>query len=214
MPSASKFWDRIAERYARQPIADEAAYQKKLQLTREHFTPDMRVFEFGCGTGSTALALAPHVAHIHAIDISPKMLDIARQKAAANHIDNVTFELASIDALDATEPRFNAVMGHSILHLLDNKDETIAKVYRLLTPGGVFVSSTMCIADSFKMRMIKAVVSVGALFGLLPQLRAFTQKALLNSFTTAGFEIAHQWQPKPNSAVFIIARKPAGPTRP
>ncbi|TVT76695.1 MAG: class I SAM-dependent methyltransferase [Denitromonas halophila] len=214
MPSASTFWDRIAERYARQPIADEAAYQKKLQLTREQFTPDMRVLEFGCGTGSTALAHAPYVAHIRAIDISPKMLDIARQKAAAAHIDNISFELANIDALDEAGQRVDAVMGHSILHLLDNKDEAIAKVYRLLKPGGVFVSSTMCLGDSLKMRIIKAFVSVGAVFGLLPQLRAFTQKALLDSLTTAGFEIAHQWQPKPNAGVFIIARKPADTPHP
>ncbi|MCZ4305729.1 methyltransferase domain-containing protein [Zoogloeaceae bacterium G21618-S1] len=214
MPSASTFWDRIAERYARQPIVDEAAYQKKLQLTREHFTPDMHVLEFGCGTGSTALAHAPYVAHIHAIDISPKMLDIARQKAAAAHIDNVTFELANIDTLDETGPRFDAVMGHSILHLLDNKDAAIAKVYRLLTPGGVFVSSTMCLGDSLKMRVIKAFVSVGAVFGLLPRLRAFTQKALLDSFRKAGFDIAHHWQPKANRGVFIIARKPAETAHP
>jgi cyclopropane fatty-acyl-phospholipid synthase-like methyltransferase len=61
MVQSTKFWDRIAERYSKQPVADEAAYQKKLQVTREYFRPDMEVLEFGCGTGSTAIAHAPYV---------------------------------------------------------------------------------------------------------------------------------------------------------
>src|SRR5215217_1657238 len=59
-----RFWDNLAERYARQPIADEAAYQTKLDITRSYLHPDMAVLEFGCGTGSTALQHAPHVRHI------------------------------------------------------------------------------------------------------------------------------------------------------
>lgn len=61
MADLNKFWDRMANKYARQPIADEAAYQHKLDVTRQHFTPQSKVLEFGCGTGSTALLHAPHV---------------------------------------------------------------------------------------------------------------------------------------------------------
>ena len=68
----AKFWDRIAERYARTPVADETSYKKKLQITQDYLRPGMEVLEFGCGTGSTALIHAPYVKHIHAIDISSK----------------------------------------------------------------------------------------------------------------------------------------------
>ena len=78
MDRSNKFWDRIAKRYSKQPIADEAAYQKKLEVTRRYFRPDMEVLEFGCGTGSTAIIQAPYVKHIHAIDISSKMIEIAQ----------------------------------------------------------------------------------------------------------------------------------------
>ena len=87
----SKFWDRHAERYSNSPVSDEESYQKKLQVTREYLRPDMDVLEFGAGTGSTAIAHAPHVKHIEAIDVSPKMVEIARGKAAANNVKNVTF---------------------------------------------------------------------------------------------------------------------------
>ena len=41
MDRSARFWDKFAERYAKQPIADAAAYQKKLQVTREYFQSDM-----------------------------------------------------------------------------------------------------------------------------------------------------------------------------
>ncbi|KAA3649281.1 MAG: class I SAM-dependent methyltransferase [Proteobacteria bacterium] len=208
MASTPRFWDFIAERYARQPVADEAAYQTKLRVSREYFRPDMQVLEFGCGTGSTAIAHAPYVAHIRGIDISPKMIDIARRKAAAAGIDNVGFEVSSIDTLEDGPSRYDAVMGHSILHLVDHPAAVIAKVHAQLKPGGVFISSTMCLGDSLTQRIIKAVVSLGAVVGLLPSLTAFTQQALRDTLLAAGFEIAHCWQPKPGAAVFIVARKP------
>ncbi len=43
MDQSTRFWDRIAERYSKRPVADEEAYQKKLQVTREYFQPHMEV---------------------------------------------------------------------------------------------------------------------------------------------------------------------------
>ena len=99
MNPSTKFWDKIAEKYSQQTIADEAAYQKKLQITQKYFHPDMEVLEFGCGTGSTAILHAPYVKHIRAIDISAKMIEIAQSKAHAEGVENVTFERSTVEAL-------------------------------------------------------------------------------------------------------------------
>ena len=64
MDKSAKFWDRIAKRYSKQPVADETSYQKKLQITHEYLKPDMEVLELGCGTGSTAIIHSPYVKHI------------------------------------------------------------------------------------------------------------------------------------------------------
>jgi len=202
-----KFWDKIAERYAKRPVADEAAYQKKLEVTRTHFRPDMEVLEFGCGTGSTAIAHAPYVKHILAIDISAKMIEIARRKAEAVKVTNVTFKQAAMDGFDAPDESFDAVMGHSILHLLENKEEAIAKTYRLLKPGGVFVSSTACIGDF--MILFRLVAPIGPILGLWPPVKVFTKTALKDSLISAGFKIDHEWQPGKNKSVFMVAKKAA-----
>ncbi len=199
----SNFWDRIAERYARTPVPDEDSYQKKLQVTREYLRPDMEVLEFGAGTGSTAIAHAPHVKHIVAIDVSPKMLAIAQGKIDADNVKNVTFKRSSIDEFSASDRTFDAVLALSILHLLDNKDEVISKVHGMLKPGGIFVTSTVCIGDT--MKFFKLIAPIGKLFGLV--LQVFTTKELEHSLIDAGFKIDHQWQPAKSKAVFIVAKK-------
>ncbi len=206
MSQPSKFWDRIADRYSRKPVADEDAYQKKLRVTREYLRPDMEVLEFGCGTGSTAIAHAPFVKHIRAIDISSRMIEIAQGKADAANIENVTFERATVDEFSAPDQTFDAVLGLSILHLLENKEAVISKVQKMLKPGGIFVSSTACLGDT--MKFFKVIGPIGKFFGLIPLVKVFTTKELQDSLTDAGFEIDYQWQPGKGKSLFIVAKKP------
>ncbi len=205
MDRSVRFWDRIAKRYARRPVADEATYQEKLRISREYFRPDMEVLEFGCGTGSTAIAHAPFVNHIRAIDISSEMIGIARRKAAAEDIGNVTFEQLRIEDLDVPPRSLDAVLGLSILHLLDDKEAAIAKVHAMLKPGGVFISSTACLADIAN--WFRYVAPIGKALGLIPLVRFFTADDVRNSLKEAGFEIVRDWQPGKGKALFIVARK-------
>lgn len=207
MDHSMKFWDRIAERYSKKPVADEAAYQRKLEVTRQYIQPDMEVLEIGCGTGSTAIAHAPYVKHIRAIDISSKMIEIAQAKADTANVDNVTFEQASIDEFSVSDQSLDAVLGLSILHLLENKEAVIARIHSMLKPGGIFISSTACIGDTM-MRYLQFIVPIGKSLGLMPQVVVFTAKELEVSLTDAGFEIDYQWQPGKGKAVFIVAKKP------
>ena len=205
MDRSNRFWDKIADRYARSPVADEAAYQKKLEITRGYFRPEMKVLEIGCGTGSTAIAHAPYVEHIRATDISSRMIEIAKEKAEARNIDNVLFEQLAIDELNVPDQSYDAVLGLSILHLLENKDEAITRVHKMLKPGGVFVSSTACLGDS--MKFFKYIGPIGRFLGLIPYVAIFSQQELVDCLTDAGFEIDYQWQPGKGKAVFIVAKK-------
>jgi SAM-dependent methyltransferase len=152
MDREAAFWNKLADKYSRRPVADEAAYQKKLEVTRQYFQPDMEVLEIGCGTGSTAIAHAPYVGHIRATDLSARMIEIAKDRAKVAGIENVTFEASSIDALDVPDASVDVVMAHSVLHLLEDKEQVIADVHKMLKPGGVFVSSTACIGDMMHRR--------------------------------------------------------------
>ena len=204
MARSMKFWDRIAERYAKKPIGDEAAYQKKLAVAREYFRPDMQVLEFGCGTGSTAIAHAPYVAHIRATDISEKMIEIAKGKAAAAVVENVTFEALAVEDIGVAHESVDSVLALNLLHLLEDKEAVVAKIHDTLGAGGIFVSNTVCLGDS--MKWFRFVGPIGRWLGIFPLVRVFTRDELRECLVTAGFEIEHEWQPG-KRVVFIIARK-------
>ena len=195
----------MARRYSRSPIADEAAYQKKLEVTQSFLTKDSHVLEFGCGTGSTALTHSPFVRQIRAIDFSSKMIEICEEKRTAAGICNVKFECSTLAQIDPSEAVYDVVLALSVLHLLKNWRESIRCVERLLKPGGVFVSSTACIADS--MAWMKYVLPIGQAVGLLPTVVFFTKAQLQEALCSSGFRIEYQWQPGVGKAVFIVARK-------
>lgn len=205
MKDDTEFWNKRAEKYAQRPMADPHTYNKKLEITRTYFQKDSQVLEIGCGTGSTALAHAPYVKHILATDSSPAMIEIARGKAKAGQIENVSFEVQEGAVQDIQESCYDVILAHNLLHLLEDPQTVIAAAYRGLKPGGAFITSTACIGDmSWYFRII---APVGRLIGLIPLIKVLTQAQLMQSFIDAGFIIDQEWLPKKNAAVFIIGKK-------
>ncbi|WP_444923729.1 class I SAM-dependent methyltransferase [Microbulbifer sp. DLAB2-AF] len=207
MTRSDKFWDRKAEEYARSPISDEASYQKKLSDTQKFFKPDMNILEFGCGTGTTAICHAPHVQHIEAVDISENMLEIGRTKAREACIDNIRFTRGTLTEFNAESASFDAVLGLNVIHLLPDRRDVLAEAARILKPGGVFVSSTVCMGNSY-IRFIKLLAPLGKFMGLMPDVFILTKVKLEKEIQDAGFTIEVLWQHGMHDmVVFIIARK-------
>ncbi|MGR3290897.1 MAG: class I SAM-dependent methyltransferase [Paracoccaceae bacterium] len=204
MPRSVGFWNFIAKRYTASPIDNEAAYRHKIDETQSRLRPDMRLLEFGCGSGSTALIHAPHVAHIQAIDYSHKMIAIARHNAGEQGIDNVSFEVSSIEDWPAEDGSYDAILGLSILHLLVDRNAVAAKVHRLLKPGGLFFSSTVLVAETGG--VAKYILPVGSALRLLPYVAVINASDLLQTLSGAGFEIEFQWQPQKQAVIFIVAK--------
>jgi SAM-dependent methyltransferase len=96
-----------------------------------------RVLSLGCGIGDTELLLAPHVAELTGVDLSPAAIRQARADAGALAIRNARFEEGT-----TFEGRYDIVIAIFFLHHLPG-DELAALPHRLkdiLTPGGVFYS--------------------------------------------------------------------------
>ncbi|MFK8021270.1 MAG: class I SAM-dependent methyltransferase [Pseudomonadales bacterium] len=204
---SEKFWDKKAQAYAKSVMSDETLYLKKLSETQNYLSKDMRVLEFGCGTGTTAIHHAPHVHHIDAIDISENMLNIGRERAKEENIGNISFTRGTLSEFNANTDSIDAVLGLNVIHLLPDRQAAISEVARILKPGGIFVSSTACLGGSY-LRFIKLFVPIGKLLGLLPDVSVLTEAELTNDIVNAGFKIESQWHHSlKDISVFIIARK-------
>ena len=205
--ASPEFWDKAAVKYSKRPISDEASYRKKLKKSQSYFRPDMKLLEFGCGTGGTAIIHAPHVKHIRAIDVSPRMIEIAENHAATANVHNIDFEVQTIEDIDASGESFDAILGLSIMHLVQDKEAVLHKVFGLLKPGGVFISSTVCMGDMAS--LFRYVIPLMQFFGRAPVVAYFARAELLQSIKSAGFEIDYDWRPGKSATVFIVAKKPA-----
>ncbi len=203
---AARLWDRVAPRYAAKPVPNQDVYNEKLAITREYLQPTAEVLEIGCGTGSTAIAHAPCVKSIKAIDVSSRMIDIAKEKAVAANVTNIDFVHVDVDCLQFGEERFDVVLMLNVLHLFKAWDQHIVSAYKALKPGGVLVSSTLCLRDDHAFIRIPAMV--GRLIGLAPPLVFFTRVELEQAVANAGFELKLASKPERKSAVFLIAKKP------
>lgn len=209
MSDKARFWDQTAEKYARQPIANQKAYEVKLDLTREYFTPESNVLEFGCGTGSTAVLHAPFVNHIDAIDVSPEMIRIAKAKLAPAGISNIDFSVADMDAFKATPESYDTILGLNILHLLDDRMAAMREVYKALKPGGHFVSSTACLREKLIFTLIDPLFPLMHALGRWPRVYRISAKRLQRDMEETGFKTVHYWQPDNGIGVFMVGQKPA-----
>ncbi len=81
------------------------------------------VLDYGCGVGRLALWLAPQVEQVIAMDISPKMIDVATAESVRRGIDNATFAVAEGYTLPVETASVDVVICGSVLkYVLDDDD--------------------------------------------------------------------------------------------
>jgi len=99
------------------------------------------VGDLGCGTGALAAALAPHVAHVHAIDASPAMLSAASSRLAACR--NVTLSEGTLEALPLGDASLDAAVLMLVLHHVADPLRALRDVRRVLRPNGRLLIADM-----------------------------------------------------------------------
>jgi ubiquinone/menaquinone biosynthesis C-methylase UbiE len=115
------------------PAADLAAL-------REHGVGNTAtVVDLGAGTGRFALAAAPHVDRVVAVDVSPAMLALLRERAGAAGLANVECVQAGFLGYEHAGPPADAVYTRNALHQLPDFWKALAldRMAKLLRPGGV-----------------------------------------------------------------------------
>ena len=110
--------------------------------TLEPLLPDFagkEVLDLGCGYGWHCIYAAEHGARqVTGIDLSDKMLAVARQKTSA---PNVEYRCCAIEDADFADGSFDIVLSSLALHYVEDYVGVVQNVHRMLRPGGVFLFS-------------------------------------------------------------------------
>ena len=136
--------------------------------------PTMIVGDLGCGTGSLSLALARHVAHVHAIDGSAAMLDAARQRLQGE--SNVTVAEGSLEALPLDPASLDVAVLMLVLHHVAEPSRVLREARRVLRAGGRLLIVDMCAHEREEYRTQMGHVWLG-----------FDERSLRGWLSKAGF---------------------------
>jgi ubiquinone/menaquinone biosynthesis C-methylase UbiE len=199
------FWNGMAQRYADSPMRNPQMWEKTLELTRARLAPEASVLELGCGTGSTALRLAPHLGRYTGTDDASGMIGIAREKLAGTPVEGLSFDTARTGDGSLPEGPFDAVLAFNLLHLVPDLPATLAEARDLLKPGGYLITKTPCLGGN-RYAALWPVVSVLRLIGKAPPLRFIGANRLEAQIAAAGFDILERGDYPPPSR-FVVARR-------
>ncbi len=192
MTRTKKFWDKIAQKYAKRPIQDPDSYARTLDRTRSYLKPTDAVLELGCGTGMTALTLSECVDHITASDLSSGMIDIANERAEQSGRSNASFVRAGVFDPAIENRSYDAVMAFNLLHLLEDTAKALDRVRDLLKPDGVFISKTPCEPEKgapLSYRLIRAILPILQFLGKAPYVKFMKTAELEEVVAARGFRI-------------------------
>jgi 2-polyprenyl-3-methyl-5-hydroxy-6-metoxy-1,4-benzoquinol methylase len=188
--------------WGREIAAGQLCAERRAQFIIAHggITANTHLLEIGCGTGVFTEKLAQTGARIDAVDISPDLLDMARDRSNCDHIE---FILGNIETGENIQGQYDAVVGVSVLHHLD-LSLALPHLIRVLKPGGrfVFTEPNLCNPQIW---LERNVAWLKPLLGVSPDETAFVRTKLtallerygLSAVSVTPFDWLHPWTPKP-----------------
>lgn len=146
--------------------------------------PEVTVLDIGCGTGEfERLVLSDHpTQQMVGVDISEKMLEIAKQKCQA--YPNVSFRTASASVLPFPDDSFDIIVSANAFHYFDDPKAALSEVQRVLKPNGTVVILDWC-KDYFLCRVCDIVLK----FIDPAYQQCYTQREFHNLLASTQFDV-------------------------
>ena len=105
----------------------------------DKLTAGSSLLDVGCGPGSITVGIAKALSpgNVVGIDIEASQVELGRQHAREEGVENCSFQAASVLDLPMDDASFDAVYGHTILMQFKDPAPVLDEVIRVLKPGGL-----------------------------------------------------------------------------
>jgi 2-polyprenyl-3-methyl-5-hydroxy-6-metoxy-1,4-benzoquinol methylase len=145
--AAHEHWRQCSQTRA----AGDAYYQKTAKVLRDELLPQLgpvqRALDVGCGDGQFTLLIGELARSVHGIDLSPALIDLARERAAAEGFNRVHFECRDAES-ELPQGPYDLVACMGVLSTLVDEgpyQRLIAQLVDRVKPGGWLITKeTVC----------------------------------------------------------------------
>ncbi|MFC2104866.1 class I SAM-dependent methyltransferase [Bacteroidota bacterium] len=185
MNKSEKFWNRVSNSFDKHNKKTIQAHIKTVGIIKKYLHDNDIVLDLGCATGAISNDIAGHVKEVHGIDISSKMIEIAKRNADERKIENVNFAQSSIFEEKLKKESFNVILAYNVLHLVEDTQKVLQRINELLKPGGQIISSTACLGE--KTLLGKFFIFLSKI-GIVPNIKPF-KISELEDLITENFQI-------------------------
>jgi len=94
------------------------------------------VLEVGCGLGGNAAVLAKEGANLHAIDITPRAIDLCKKRFELFNLEG-DISLGDAENLRFADNKFDFIWSWGVIHHTANMQNSVDEIFRVLKPGGI-----------------------------------------------------------------------------
>ena len=132
------YFARTAESYVAS-FSHRTGDDLKRLIELGEWNPQQQALDIATGGGHTALAVAPHVARVVVTDLTPRMLEKAREFLLAQGVTNAGFQAADAEHLPFADASFDRVTCRLATHHFPNVAQSVKEVARVLKRGGLYL---------------------------------------------------------------------------
>jgi ubiquinone/menaquinone biosynthesis C-methylase UbiE len=140
---AKDIFDQKAREWDNRPMGHEMAAVFASQIRGNiPLSAEMRLLEFGCGTGQVSLQLCSEVSRVLMVDTSAGMMEVLAEKIRDQQITNMELYCGDLSGLPLAEAQLDLIYTLMALHHVPAIVPLLQRFHQLLKPGG-----RLCIGD-------------------------------------------------------------------